>query len=171
MPEHVYRATAAATTVYNSTVDLAWEKRRIAISEFFTRNGLAQETRIYAQDEATGKVEGIERTGPIPAGWRTDRRIPDALVPNRRIKLGKQIAEELAAIPHANGRRLLPGNMPDYCITEHTLMHPSIETLDGHLFVGWPRALPDKVDSRLDGTVWQQVRLSTYHLAKEAAQP
>lgn len=167
MPEAVYRATPVATAVYDSTYDVALQKRKEAIEKFLAKHDLPRDTDTYALDEGTGTVVGIRRDGTIPQGWRTDRKQPEALVPNRRTKPGKQIAEDLAAIPHANARKILPGNMPEYCITNHVLMHCSIEHLQGTLFVGWTRKLPAHIDGLLDKTVWQQVPLSAYHLARE----
>lgn len=167
MPFTVYRATRDVTVAYTTDYERALEKRREAIERFLDRNCLPQDTGMYARDEGTGKIHGISRGSTIPTGWRVAPQQPEVILPDRRTKIGRQISEELAAIPHANGRRLLPGRMPDHCVTERTLMHPSVEVFDGRLFVGWPRALPDKINNLLASTVWEQVPLSTYHLAKE----
>ncbi|WP_304455919.1 hypothetical protein [Nocardiopsis sp. YSL2] len=172
MVEVVYRATNAATSVYSTAYGQAIEDRKAALAAFLERHGFHLDTEVYARDEGTDRVVGVRNSHPdvTPYGWRVDRRHSDAIVPNLRTRHGKKIDEQLAGIPHANGRKFLPGGMPDHCLAGHVLMHPSVEVLDGHLFVGWPRELPEKIQGRIDGTVWREIPLSTYHLAREAAE-
>ncbi|WP_304452856.1 hypothetical protein [Nocardiopsis sp. YSL2] len=173
MVEVVYRATKAATSIYSTALKQAVEDRKAALAAFLDKQGCHPDTEVYAHDEGTGRVIGVRNSHPdaTPYGWRVDRRHPDAIVPNLRTKHGKKIDEQLAGIPHANGRRLLPGEMPDHCLAGHVLMHPSVEVLGGHLYVGWPKELPDKIATQLGlGVVWEEVPLSTYYLAREAAE-
>lgn len=168
MTEVVYRATQAASAIYETALGQAIEARKTALAEFLERHGLHPDTDVYAHDEGTGRVIGIRKGDTVPAGWRVDRKHPDSLVPALRTRHGKSIDKDMAEIPHANGRKLLPGGMPDHCITGHVLMHPSVETIGGHLYVGWPHELPEKTETRIGlGGEWEEIPLSTYHLARE----
>lgn len=170
MPEIVYRATETATSIYETTYKQALEARKAAIAEFLGAHGFDPDTSVYAHDEGTGRVIGVRHDGPAPAGWRIDRQHPGSIVPALRTRHGKSIDKDMAKIPHAYARRMLTGGMPDRCIAGRVLMHPSVETLGDHLYVGWPRELPEKTETRIDGTVWQEIPLSVYHLARERAQ-
>lgn len=167
MPKVVYRATPAASADHHAAYTDALAARNTERTAFLKRHGLDPQTPAYALEEGAGNIVAFQYKGTPPAGWRIDRKIPGAIVPNARTKKGKQIAQEMAAIPHANPRRLLPGGMPDRCVAGHILMDPSVEMVGDHLFVGWSRALPGPTTARLDPNVWESVPLWSYYLARE----
>lgn len=166
MSKFVYQATKAASAAYESAYGQAIKARKDALAEFLEQHGFHPDTSVYAHEEGTGRVVGVQ-SDTVPAGWRADRQHPGAIVPALRTRHGKSIEKAMAAIPHSDGRALLPGGMPHHCTTGHVLMHPSVEVLGGVLFVGWPRELPEKIENRLDFAVWREVPLSAYHLARE----
>lgn len=168
MVKTVYRANEAASAAYEAAHEQAIKARKDALAEFLEQHGFHPDTSVYAHEEGTGRVVGIRHDGPAPAGWRADRQHPGAIVPALRTRHGKAIEKAMAAIPHSDGRALLPGGMPHHCITGHVLMHPSVEVIAGRLYVGWPRELPGQVElTRLTPGVWEQIPLSAYHLARE----
>jgi hypothetical protein len=133
--------------------------------------------------------------GAAPEGWRIrDGRGMAYLVPDRRRKIGKQIAARMAEVGACPTTADLPG-MPDGVSVPkddqsgpwtHTTHHPQGHVLlDGYLWCRWAlgadlveRPKPEKGDGVLtlfqrtffDPALWERVRMSEYHAAHEAAE-
>lgn len=136
--------------------DLGFPGRRFAISSGFDGS----------------HVTGVEHPhdDEIPAGWRRDRKLSEAITPARRTKLGKEIARRLAALPQPNVRRNMPGGMPHIAFGAHTFMRPGVARYGDAVYVTWSNKIDDCDSSEIDPAVWQPVKLSEYYAAREEAE-
>lgn len=120
------------------------------------------------------KVIGVEhpKGEPVPAGWRRDRGLPEAIVPARRTRQGKAIGARLEEVAAPNPRRELPGGMPEMAFSRKsvTLMRPGVERRGDAVFVTWPKEIEEGDAGRIDPAVWERMRLSEYWAAVEAEQ-
>jgi len=92
-----------------------------------------------------------------PHGWRVQAK-DGLLVPNKRLKLGKELHKSL---PSFAGPRL-PG-MPRQGMHDLRWFVPAVNLWDGVLWVHWNGPIED-----VDPTYWRDRKLSEYHAAKEA---
>jgi hypothetical protein len=139
--------------------------RRALLDElgFEGRPGLIDDVGIYG-------VQHLDEHGPVPDGWLRDRRTEGAIVPDRRRKLGREVAGKFKGLTMPDLRRLLPGGMPS------TVLHleiskrfwPAIKRFDDAVYVVWgcdPEQL-ERAD-RINSEVWERVKLSEYYAAVE----
>lgn len=109
---------------------------------------------------------------PIPDGWRRPARFDGQFKPDKRTRLGKEIAEWMGRLRLDDPRQELPG-MPDTVVVGDHFYHPSLREMDGFLYVGWPlqieSAFAEDWSARgpLDHDIWERVPLSEYHALLE----
>jgi hypothetical protein len=120
--------------------------------------------------KAETRVIGVEHptNEDIPEGWRRDRDLPSAIVPNRRTAAGKKIGKRLDELNRPDPRNNLPGGMPGDAFNSHTLMFPGIAKHAGAVYVIWSDAIDDTNRVDIDSSVWERIRLSEYYAVLEA---
>lgn len=97
-----------------------------------------------------------------PEGWRLDAR-HGVLVPDKRRKAGKALAETIKALG-VSGKPSLPG-MPTETFAPGRFLSPGMQRVGNHVYVRWS-AEPDPGPS---DDVWERCPLSTYYAAVELA--
>lgn len=123
---------------------------------------------------------GFSAEGGVPDGWRSidTGRGPGFIYPNKRSKVGKQMAQRIDALVYKDPRRQLPGMPSEKWVPNERgdgsfrVISPSIRVIDGTMFVVW-RADPRKDDAmgnpNVDTSIWEPCLLSKYYTATEAA--
>jgi hypothetical protein len=158
----VYRSTHPEVLAPWEETEKAAEKigklRRAVLDElgFEGRAGLITDRDLLG-------VEHRAEHGPIPEGWRKDSRTHDAIVPDRRRKLGKGIAQRFEQLRMPDPRRFQ--GMPGSCITGGTWLECGVREMGGALYVWWSQPIPE---SKVDLDLWERVKLSEYYAAVEA---
>lgn len=124
-------------------------------------------------DQALIGVEHRPEDGPIPPGWRRDRRTDNAIVPDKRKAVGKAIWARLQdrALRSPNLRAMLPGGMPQRALDFDAgrSYEPGIRMIDGAVYVTWS-ADPELIErgDKIDPETWERIKLSVYCAAVEA---
>lgn len=165
MTQIVYRATETASAAYIERTTELTKARQEAGAMFLERHGFPDNTKFWGTDRA---FTGLDlRPDSPPSGWRIDSR-EGVLMPAKRTKEGKQIAQEMAEIPYQNPRRELPGGMPEVGFSsDKSFMRPGATVIGGRLYATWPAPLHERDAAHIDTTVWEQISLSSYYLVKE----
>lgn len=124
-------------------------------------------------DTAMLGVQHLPEHGPIPEGWRRDSSTYEAIVPDRRRKLGKEIGKRLNALSMPDLRKLLPGGMPSMAWDlENSKVHwAALKRFADAVFVVWG-CDPEKAERgvKIDADLWHRIKLSEYYAIKEAAE-
>ncbi|MFI6496840.1 hypothetical protein [Nonomuraea typhae] len=156
----VYRSThpevLAAWEAKKQKMTDVYEQRRKLLDElgFEGRPALITDTQIH----------GVQFAGAdIPAGWRADYQFGNAIIPNKRTKIGKQIAKRFEELHTPNPRALV--GMPGTDVELGRWAECGLREMDGALFVTWPRPIDEK---RIDLDRWERVKLSEFYATVEA---
>jgi hypothetical protein len=142
--------------------------RRTLLDElgFEGRPGFIGDIGIYG-------VQHLDEHGPVPDGWRRDANTYEAIVPDRRRKIGKEVGEKFEALNMPDLRKALPGRMPVTVLNlEISKRHwPAIKRFDDAVYVVWG-CDPEKLErgDRIDSKVWERIKLSEYYAVVEAAE-
>ncbi|REF00240.1 hypothetical protein [Thermomonospora umbrina] len=174
MPEVVYRSTHPDVLAHwdragSADAQTAWRAR---VDQVIADLGFPGR-RFATSDGLRGvKVTGVEhpKDEPVPAGWRRDGSLPGAITPDRRRRLGKEVAERLDGLAAPNPRRDLPGGMPDVAFSSLRLMRPGVARLGDAVVVTWSAEIDSGDAEHIDPAVWERIRLSEYYAAVEAEQ-
>lgn len=169
MNETVYRTSPETTTEWEQRKERANQARREAGLAFLQRHGFPETTLFWGSPHDIYGLN-IGTNAEPPTGWRRDRDYVGVIKPDRRTRVGRQAAAELGEIPSGNAREGLPGGMPSMAISRQrgVLMEPGLAVLAGRLYVTWSHPLEEREAARIDSQVWETVRLSEYHAAREA---
>lgn len=101
----------------------------------------------------------------IPAGWRREGSFK--AVPAKRTPEGKEHVAALAALR-------LKGNTypgcPNMLFAEGFSVYPRVNTIGDDYFLTLSKVPLDEPGNALDPGIWDQVKLSEYHAALEAAE-
>ncbi|QOD06028.1 hypothetical protein [Pseudarthrobacter sp. BIM B-2242] len=101
----------------------------------------------------------------LPAGWRREGGLK--AVPARRTPEGKEHAKTLATLRLAGNT--YPG-CPNMLFAEGYSVYPRVEQVGDDYFLTLSMVLRDEPNNSLDPEAWEQVKLSEYHAALEAAE-
>lgn len=174
MPEVVYRSThpEALTHWEKTSSDEAHAAWREQVNTVIADLGFPGRRFATSKSWRGVKPIGIEHPTDqhIPEGWRRDRDLPEAIVPDRRTKTGKQIGKRLDALPAPNPRAGMPGGMPGVAFSArgHEFLRCGLGRYGDAVYVSWSSELSEKDTSRIDPAVWEQAKLSEYYAAIEA---
>ena len=115
----------------------------------------------------------------VPVGWKVSK--DHHLVPDRRVKAGKEWAKRVQALPPMKSRAACdghPGNMFHVAPTGGFYLHePQFHRFvdDGPIYMIWNCACDeskmseDSITEGVDATIWQPVKLSEFYAEVEAA--
>ena len=148
----------------------AWRERvNEALAELGFPGRKFATTSGFKDTEVTG-VEHPEGED-APVGWKRNKDLPSAIVPDKRRAAGKRAAARLAEVTMPNPRSRMPGEMPGACFagTGMALMRPGIARHGDAVYVTWSRELEEPTADNIDTAVWERVKLSEYYAAKESA--
>lgn len=143
----------------------AFAKQHTGTTDFYSSDGLGQLAMV-------GLVCRGSDDGP-PDGWRHDRQI-EMLLPDKRSKLGKQYARDMAALATAPNVRDALRGMPVLVHGRSTGQGAKVWTSgvgmtpDGAVECAWGCHVPA---SDVDPEVWTKIPLSQYHAEMEANEP
>lgn len=101
--------------------------------------------------------------GDAPDGWRRGKG--GRIVPDKRLKTGKQIAANIKALDDAapqSLRSLLTG-MPDHAFIGSRLLSPGVFVHDGAVYVHW-----DDRPEEVDKAIWTEIKQSELYAAMES---
>jgi hypothetical protein len=100
-----------------------------------------------------------------PEGWRIDRE--GDLVPDKRTKHGKAVAEDLRRHDQARPKPIeLPGLLGDWggdIVRDGRWYSCGITRIEGAIWVSWSVPLRD---GEIDLTMWEPAKLSVFYAAK-----
>ncbi|GIH76161.1 hypothetical protein [Planobispora longispora] len=142
------------------------QKRRALLDSwgFEGRPSLVTDQRILG-------VEHLPEHGPIPEGWKLDRVTENAIVPDRRRRVGREIHRQLSELNMPDPRTALTGGMPSMAWDIETNAHywPGVRLMAGALYVRW-RCDPEAIEQRdqINPEVWERVPLSEFYRIVEA---
>jgi hypothetical protein len=167
-------------TVYRSTHDAAlaaWDAAHARAEEIgkarralLDELGFAGRPALIDERDIIG-VQHLPEHGPIPSGWRHDRDTSNAIVPDKRNREGKTVAEKLGKLRMPGRGALLVGGLPEMALDLDTSRAhwPSIARMDGAIYVRYG-CDPEKKErgNRIDFQIWERIKLSEYYLAVEA---
>lgn len=102
----------------------------------------------------------------IPEGWRITGDL-GAIVPNKRLKAGKQAEADIDALNKSAPKGLTHrmDGMPDHVFRGNTWATPGAFRWDGAIYVYWSQR-PEDVDS----AIWTELKLSEFYAAHEACE-
>lgn len=142
----------------------AW---REDLRKVFADHGLEGKNPLMETGLGNPRVTGAERVDPIPAGWKVKGKTrPDVIVPDKRLKAGREAAEILATLAQPDPRADLPGGMPFFCFGGVGLLTCGLRDMAGTVWVNWSGEA--KAFEDVDPEVWERVKLSVYYAALEA---
>lgn len=170
MTEIVYRSTHPDVLAYRDRHIAAYAVWKDRVHATLTELGFEPDRDIWMRDTCVVGVVEIDGE-PIPEGWRRDRKDPGAIVPARTTKLGKAYGKKLDELTQPDPRKGLPGGMPGraFAATGMAFMHCGLQEIGGAIYVTWSSELCGNDKDRIDPAIWEQIKLSEYHAAKEAA--
>lgn len=117
-----------------------------------------------------GQICGIDipEDRDPPEGWRMQG---DYAVPDKRTGKGRALCKALESVTHPGDPLSALDGMPSLVFTGTGLARPGAVPLeDGTgLYVTWTTGPEQCRDGEVDRAIWERVKLSEYHAAKEAA--
>ncbi|KIA73477.1 hypothetical protein ANMWB30_24040 [Arthrobacter sp. MWB30] len=171
-PTAVYKSTAPSVMDnWKEHHDLDIQRFNERLSELAGKIG---ETALLIRQTWWGFcIAGFQNADPdfvIPEGWRRYGKEEHHYIPNMRSKAGKKVAAMLES--YCLNFRDMPG-LPHLILGEGTMGQLVPEKLNGEWFASATVPLGDTDEKRsrlseVDTNLWEQVPLSTYHLAQEA---
>jgi hypothetical protein len=148
-----------------------YEAHRQKLFAQMTAWGFADDHPVMVRPGTLGGASAVTGVKALdedpPWGWRAPAAHPEAWVPRMNTRLGKEIAQQLEAVqpPRKSLLERLPG-MPSWSMNGNRYFSPSVFLHWDTVYVRWLRN-PEPED-KVDRDLWEQIRLSDWHLAKEA---
>jgi hypothetical protein len=165
-PVEVYRTSDQEAVAKFRNFEKAlsgWDRACRAFASEHTRNANFYSSSMLGQVTMWGLA--CPDGGP-PLGWRHDRRIRSMLVPDKRSKLGKQYARDMAALAKSPRLGDALRGMPAIVHGRSTgqgskIWAPGVLlTPDGVLECTWDCEVPP---GDVDFGIWAKIPLSQYH--------
>lgn len=168
-PEVVYRSSHPDVLAHwnrQPEFHMAWQKK---VADALTELGFEMTSRFLVSGRDLAGV-AWPSDAELPDGWRRDRKMSEAIVPDRRLSAGRKAAAVLDEVRQPDPRDDLPGGMPSEAFASMSRLFPGIAELGGFIVVTWSKNLDAGDAERIDPEVWERVPLSRYWAMREAAE-